>query len=78
MKVAFSYAYPKEWELSRLKFAGKISSGSGFPHDYQGGKDKEIMFLKVSDMSLIGNEVFIQQCTNSVSKEIAIGQQFSL
>ena len=62
---------PAHWELWRLKHLGRVESGSGFPHDYQGNEDSELLFLKVSDMSLPGNEYRISTSNNTVSRKIA-------
>lgn len=62
---------PAHWELWRLKHLGRVESGSGFPHDYQGNEDSELLFLKVSDMNSPGNEYRISASNNTVSREIA-------
>jgi restriction endonuclease S subunit len=46
-----------EWPVVRLGDVASAESGFGFPLDWQGRKDQEIPFLKVSDMNLPGNEV---------------------
>lgn len=68
--TAFHFA-PDSWILHRLKHVGTIHSGTGFPHDYQGIVDEELPFLKVSDMSLDGNEKRITTYSNTVSRETA-------
>jgi type I restriction enzyme S subunit len=62
---------PAHWEMWRLKHLGRIESGSGFPHDYQGDENSELLFLKVSDMNLPGNEYRISTSNNTVSRELA-------
>lgn len=47
----------------------KVVSGSGFPKQYQGSRDGNFPFLKVSDMNLAGNEVYITSWNNSVNSE---------
>ncbi len=64
---------PAHWELWRLKHLGRVESGSGFPHEFQGNEDCELLFLKVSDMSLPGNEYRISASNNTVSQEVARG-----
>ncbi|MCG3208345.1 MAG: hypothetical protein FOGNACKC_01948 [Anaerolineae bacterium] len=59
-----------EWREVRLKNLGKISSGVGFPVNYQGKKDLPILFAKVSDMNLEGNEKYLQNANNTVDEEI--------
>lgn len=62
---------PAHWELWRLKHLGRVESGCGFPHEFQGNEDSELLFLKVSDMSLPGNEYRISASNNTVSREVA-------
>jgi type I restriction enzyme S subunit len=62
---------PAHWGLWRLKHLGRVESGSGFPHDYQGNEGSELLFLKVSDMNLPGNEYRISASNNTVSREVA-------
>ncbi|HQH50444.1 MAG TPA: N-6 DNA methylase [Candidatus Cloacimonadota bacterium] len=57
------------WPLVKLSDVAEIESGFGFPLDYQGSTDKEIPFIKVSDMNLIGNETYIMNWNNTVSTE---------
>ena len=44
----------------------KIVGGNGFPKSYQGHSNKEIPFIKVSDMNLPGNEKFIYKTVHTV------------
>ncbi|PAT33827.1 restriction endonuclease subunit S [Vandammella animalimorsus] len=62
---------PAHWEIWRLKYIGRVESGSGFPPDYQGNENFELLFLKVSDMNLPGNEYWISTSNNTVSREMA-------
>lgn len=62
---------PNGWQLRRLKHIGQVVSGTGFPHEFQGRKDQKIPFLKVSDISIPGNETWINNHTNTVSEEEA-------
>jgi len=62
---------PAHWELWRLKHLGRVESGSGFPHEFQGNEDSELLFLKVSDMNFPGNEYRISASNNTVSREVA-------
>ncbi len=57
------------WQLRRLKHIGQVISGTGFPHDFQGRTDRKVPFLKVSDMSLPGNETWIKNYSNTISEE---------
>ncbi len=56
-----------EWPLASIKSVATVQSGFGFPLAYQGHRNRDIPFLKVSDMNLQGNEVEITSWNNSVS-----------
>jgi type I restriction enzyme S subunit len=62
---------PEGWEVLPLKRIASFKSGAGFPVGEQGGEDLEIPFLKVSDMTLSGNERYIATWNNSISRETA-------
>ena len=63
---------PEEWDVVPLKRIAIFKSGTGFPVGEQGSKDLEIPFLKVSDMTLPGNERCIDSWNNSISRETAM------
>jgi type I restriction enzyme S subunit len=46
-----------------------VQSGSGFPTKYQGGKEGEYPFYKVSDMNLPGNERILINQNNLITEE---------
>ncbi|WP_390891368.1 restriction endonuclease subunit S [Haemophilus parahaemolyticus] len=54
------------WEQRKLGELGYCQSGIGFPELEQGGKTG-IPFYKVSDMNLLGNEIFMESSNNYVS-----------
>jgi type I restriction enzyme S subunit len=62
---------PEHWEVLPLKRIGWFKSGAGFPVSDQGDQNCEIPFLKVSDMTKTGNEVWIESPSSTVSKETA-------
>ena len=62
---------PKHWEVWPLKSIGWFKSGAGFPVTEQGKQNLEMPFLKVSDMTRPGNEVWIESCNNTVSRDDA-------
>lgn len=62
-----SFDIDPNWPLVKLSGVAEIESGFGFPLDFQGSTDKEIPFIKVSDMNLLGNETYIQSWNNTVS-----------
>lgn len=45
-----------------------LESGFGFPREYQGEGTEEFPFFRVSDMNLAGNEVWMWEHSNTVSK----------
>jgi len=59
-----------KWEKRELRKLGYFKSGSGFPEKYQGNETGEIPFFKVSDMNNFGNEIFMKNSNNYISKEI--------
>ena len=59
------------WALIRLGYAGEWAVGSGFPTQEQGLTDQPILFCKVSDMNLSGNEKFIRDTKNSIDEAAA-------
>jgi len=62
---------PQHWEVWPLKRVGWFKSGAGFPVSAQGKKELEVPFLKVSDMNLPGNDVWMESSSNTVSRETA-------
>ena len=60
----------QKWPMVELGTVCEVISGGGFPKDKQGLDSEEIPFLKVSDMNLVGNEVYIKSWNNTVSREI--------
>ena len=60
--------FDPSWENVRLGDLCQVQSGSGFPVIEQ-GKDIELYpFIKVSDMNLPGNEIYINNWNNAVSE----------
>ena len=65
---------PKGWASGALGEICSFTAGSAFKPEHQGSTDGDYPFIKVSDMNLAGNEVFIQSANNYVSK----AQQFEM
>ncbi|MGL6351912.1 MAG: restriction endonuclease subunit S [Aeromonas sp.] len=65
------YELPEGWVITRLGEIGIWATGNGFPTNEQGLEDLEILFCKVSDMNLDGNERFILKTMNTVSENTA-------
>lgn len=59
-----------EWKERKLGDLGKATGGVGFPEKYQGYKDLQVPFYKVSDMNLPGNEISMSLANNYVSDEL--------
>jgi len=59
---------PKGWVDGSLGEICNFTAGSAFKPEHQGSTEGDYPFIKVSDMNLAGNEVFIQSANNYVSK----------
>ena len=59
---------PKGWSCGGLGDICSFTAGSAFKPEHQGSTEGDYPFIKVSDMNLAGNEVFIQSANNYVSK----------
>jgi len=59
---------PKGWACGALGDICSFTAGSAFKPEHQGSTEGDHPFIKVSDMNLTGNEVFIQSANNYVSK----------
>jgi len=60
------FELPEGWHWMRLASVGDWAIGSGFPVDSQGLQNLPVLFAKVSDMNLPGNEKFIYSANNSI------------
>jgi len=58
-----------EWEMNALGSFIEFQSGYGFPLSVQGKENEKYPFLKVSDMNLAGNGIYIRSWNNTVSDE---------
>lgn len=59
---------PMGWSCGGLGDICSFTAGSAFKPEHQGSTEGDYPFIKVSDMNLAGNEVFIQSANNYVSK----------
>lgn len=59
---------PRGWVFGALGDICSFTAGSAFKPEHQGSTEGDYPFIKVSDMNLAGNEVFIQSANNYVSK----------
>ena len=62
---------PEHWEVVPLKRIAWFKSGVGFPVGEQGEHDSEVPFLRVSDMTREGNEVWVETSESMVSRNTA-------
>ncbi len=60
----------KGWETTWLGEVCTVQSGTGFPKKFQGHRDEEYPFFKVSDMNLPGNEIAMRLANNYVSESV--------
>ncbi len=60
------FELPEGWYWMRLASVGDWAIGSGFPVESQGLQNLPVLFAKVSDMNLPGNEKFIYSANNSI------------
>jgi type I restriction enzyme S subunit len=58
------------WRTVPLYKVANLESGFGFPREYQGDENQECPFFRVSDMNIAGNEVFMENHSNTVSAAI--------
>ena len=63
------FALPVGWEWQTLSDIGTWAIGSGFPHEAQGREGLPILFAKVSDMNLPGNELEIVRTNHTIDDE---------
>ena len=62
---------PACWEVVRLGEVAEVRSGTGFPLARQGRRSGAYPFIKVSDMTLEGNETYIRTANNYVDDDDA-------
>ena len=60
---------PDGWQVVRLGDIADVKGGSGFPLDRQGRCDGAYPFIKVSDMTLAGNETYIHNANNYIDQQ---------
>lgn len=58
-----------EWEETTLGVVSSFAGGYSFRPDEQGKSTGELPFIKVSDMNLPGNEIYMNQAANWVDKD---------
>ncbi len=63
------HAIPDGWQRVRLGDVAEIKGGAGFPPSRQGRTSGDYPFIKVSDMTLKGNETYIRLANNYVDEQ---------
>lgn len=58
-----------KWPMVKLGDLCQVRSGSGFPVTEQGKDGEQFPFLKVSDMNLPGNQIYINSWNNTVTEK---------
>jgi type I restriction enzyme S subunit len=61
---------PQGWEWTPLSSVADVGNGYGFPKRFQGETDLSYPFIKVSDMNLPENEVYVTKAANTVDDEL--------
>ena len=62
---------PLSWEMLKIGRVARILSGIGFPDALQGVTGAPLPFYKVSDMTTIGNETYLDESVNTVTHSVA-------
>ena len=62
---------PSGWKTTQIKHIGKLKSGAGFPHEYQGFQDNDIQFHKVNALSKANKYDYLINGDNTISTETA-------
>ncbi|MFP4295092.1 MAG: restriction endonuclease subunit S [Halothiobacillaceae bacterium] len=62
---------PAHWEVRRLKDAGRLIGGSGFPHAFQEQRGKEVAFYKVGDIGRSEDGVLMPTPEHTITREEA-------
>jgi len=73
MQVALNKVFLRvreNWGWTILDRVAEIGGGFGFPRKFQGKKGLKYLFVKVNDMNLPGNEVYITTTENTVDDEL--------
>lgn len=60
----------ESWSPMKIGDIAQVRGGTGFPPEHQGSIEGEYPFLKVSDMNLVGNEVFMKKANNYISEAV--------
>jgi type I restriction enzyme, S subunit len=70
---SFGATWPTNWKWESLGTLADIRGGVGFPPSLQGRRAGDCPFYKVSDMNLLGNEVYMFGANNYISSNDIAG-----
>jgi type I restriction enzyme S subunit len=59
---------PQDWTVARLGELVRVVSGNSLPTEYQNGKEGDHPVYKVSDMNATGNQKYVSDTANRLSK----------
>ncbi len=62
---------PEGWREVELREIGSFVSGNGFPLMYQGEKDGELPFYKVSDFNNNNDDIYLHEANNYISLSLS-------
>ena len=62
---------PEHWEVRRLKQAGRLVAGTGFPVPLQGVQDEEFPFFKVGNLAKSVDDRWLSYSDSTISRETA-------
>ncbi|MBS0556677.1 MAG: restriction endonuclease subunit S [Proteobacteria bacterium] len=62
---------PAHWTVRRIKELGRLTGGTGFPHEYQGERDRELPFFKVADLGKIALTKKLTMTENTIDRDTA-------
>jgi type I restriction enzyme S subunit len=62
---------PSEWAVTTLGGVVQFCPGYGFPEKFQGQKEGDLPFFKVSDMDSPGNDPLLTRASHYVSRDLA-------
>lgn len=62
---------PYGWRHTKLKWAGRLIGGSGFPHEFQGHESGDLAFYKVGDIARSSDGVNMPSAQHHVSRSVA-------
>lgn len=61
---------PESWDTKKVGEIATIVSGNSFPKKYQNGDDGPFPVVKVDDMNLPENNMYIEEVTNRVTQDV--------